>query len=346
MGKVLALITAGVLLPLAGGGYAVAAENPAAGEGQAGSAELRSGDGSRIVDMVSVNGRNFRLSVYSAAMKRNISVEVQRSQAQGNAPTLYLLNGGGGGEDAATWQRQTDVLNFLAQRNVNVVQPVGGKFSFYTDWDRPDRALGVNKWRTFLTEELPPLVDAQFHGNGVNAIAGLSMAATSALQLAIARPDLYRSVAAYSGILGISDQLGHSLVETVVSAGGGDVTNMYGPADSPEWAKNDPYVQAEKLRGKQIFISSGTGSPGIHDKLGDPHLIAPGPIALGNQIVVGGLLETQVHQTTVRFRQRLNELGISATYDVDKSGSHSWGYWEDMFKESWPVLARGLGVIS
>ncbi|SUB40399.1 Mycolyl transferase 85A [Nocardia brasiliensis] len=336
--------TAAVLVSLTGGGLALAAEAPIAGGGGVGVSQLQSANGSRIVDVASDNGRNFRVTVYSAAMNRNIPVEVQHSPAPGKAPTLYLLNGGGGGEDAATWQRQTDVLDFLARRHVNVVQPVGGKFSYYTDWDRPDPVLGVNKWRTFLTEELPPLVDDQFRGSGVNAIAGLSMAATSVLQLATARPDLYKSVAAYSGAPGISDPVGRSLVETVVSAGGGDVTNMYGPPGSPGWAANDPCVQAEKLRGKHIFISAGTGMPGIHDQLGDPHLIAPGPIALSNQIIVGGLIETEVHKSTIKFRNRLESLGISATYDVDRSGSHSWGYWQDMFKESWPVLAAGLGV--
>lgn len=334
-----------VLAPIGGAGIATAADSVVPTENRvANLSRQSSADGSKIVDMSTTDGHAFRVQVYSAAMDRNILVEVQRSRSAGPAPTLYLLNGGGGGEDAATWRRQTDVLDYLARKSVNVVQPVGGKFSYYTDWAKTDPVLGVNKWRTFLTEELPPLVDARFRGNGVNAIAGLSMAATSVLQLATARPDLYRSVAAYSGCPHVSDRAGHSLIEMVVGAGGGDVNNMYGPADSPAWADNDPYVHADRLRGKSIFISSGSGLPGVHDNINDPHLVAPGLGALVNQVAIGGAIENVTHQCTVDFEHRLNLLGIPATFDIDENGSHSWGYWQDMFKKSWPVLAAGLGI--
>ncbi|MDJ0114615.1 alpha/beta hydrolase-fold protein, partial [Rhodococcus erythropolis] len=76
-------------------------------------------------------------------------------------PTLYLLNGAGGGEDRATWQRQTDVNEFFADKNVNVVTPLEGAFSYYTDWVNDDPSLGRQKWQTFLTQELPPVIDAE-----------------------------------------------------------------------------------------------------------------------------------------------------------------------------------------
>ncbi|GAA3184792.1 hypothetical protein GCM10020255_080840 [Rhodococcus baikonurensis] len=66
-------------------------------------------------------------------------------------PTLYLLNGAGGGEDSATWEGRTDVLDFFADKNVNVVTPLEGAFSYYTDWQKDDPVLGRNKWQTFLT---------------------------------------------------------------------------------------------------------------------------------------------------------------------------------------------------
>ncbi|MFC9995493.1 alpha/beta hydrolase [Nocardia sp. NPDC127526] len=336
--KAAVLVAAGVLMSLGGGGVASAVDDSTT------SPQRSSPTGSHIVEARTNDGRNFCVDVYSAAMNRIVQVEVQRARAAGPTPMLYLLNGGGGGEDAATWQRQTDVLEFLADKQVNVVQLVGGKFSYYTDWRAPDPVLGVNRWRTFLTEELPPLLDAEFRGNGLNAIAGVSMSATSALQLAIDRPDLYRSIASYSGCAQISDPYGHSLVATVVGVGGGNVENMYGPITHPDWAANDPFVHADRLRGKNIFISSGNGLPGGHDTLGDPHLMAPGPGGLANQVVLGGIIEAAAHTCAVNLRNRLHGLGIPATYDIDGNGSHSWGYWQDMFKRSWPVLAAGLGL--
>ncbi|MBF6440801.1 alpha/beta hydrolase [Nocardia farcinica] len=303
-----------------------------------------SADGSRAVDLVVVDARTVRLRVYSAAMDRVIDIDVQRPADTGAPrPTLYLLAGAGGGEDSASWAKQTSVLEFLADKNVNVVQPIGGAWTYYTDWRAPDPALGVNKWKTFLTEELPPVIDAALGTNGVNALAGLSMSGTSALQLPIAAPGLYRAVAAYSGCAQISDPVGHHFVATVVAAGHGDVVNMYGPPDDPMWVANDPYVQAERLRGLELFLSTGTGLPGKWDTLNGPHAM-PGSDGLTNQLVLGGILEAGADHCTRNMRDRLTQLGIPATYDFQPRGTHSWGYWEDALKLSWPVLAKGLGL--
>ncbi|MFI6871512.1 alpha/beta hydrolase [Nocardia sp. NPDC050406] len=335
---VLAVAAATALLPIAVAGPAAA--DSVAAVAPAGT----SADGSKIVSSTAVSDRDLKLRVYSAAMDREIEVDVQRpADTSHSAPTLYLLNGAGGGEDSATWTKQTDALNFLADKNVNVVQPIGGQFSYYTDWRAPDPKLGVNKWKTFLTEELPPLIDKALNTNGLNAIAGLSMAGTSVLQLPIAAPGLYRSVAAYSGCAQISDPVGYDFVNTVVAAGGGDTVNMYGPKGDPMWAENDPYVHADQLRGLNLFISSGSGLPGQYDTLNGPHTL-PGAGGLANQVLLGGGLEAATSMCSHNLQAKLNQLGIPATYDFTPSGTHSWGYWEDALKQSWPVLAAGLGL--
>ncbi|MFE3023872.1 alpha/beta hydrolase [Nocardia tengchongensis] len=336
-GSAVLALTATVLLPIAAG---TASADPGSSLNSAGT----SADGSRIASSKYTGDRNLTLQVYSAAMGKNIEVDVQRAADTSQpTPVLYLLNGAGGGTDSATWQKRTDVLNFLADKNVEVVQPVGGAFSYYTDWREPDPTLGVNKWKTFLTEELPPLIDRALNTNGRNAIAGLSMAGTSVLQLPIAAPGLYQSVAAYSGCAQISDPLGYNFVNTVVSVGGGDSKNMYGPQGDPEWAANDPYVHADQLRGLNLFISSGSGLPGPWDTLDGPRTL-PGAGGLINQMVLGGGLEAATDYCTRNLKTKLDGLGIPATYDFTPTGTHSWGYWEDALKKSWPVLASGLGL--
>ena len=57
-----------------------------------------------------------------------------------------------------------------------------------------DPSLGRQKWQTFLTQELPPVIDAEFNTNGVQSISAISMTATSVLNLAIAAPGLYKGV--------------------------------------------------------------------------------------------------------------------------------------------------------
>lgn len=289
--------------------------------------------------------RTVQLRVYSAAMRQDIMVDVLTpADTTTPRPVLYLLNGGGGGQDTATWQRNTDVLGFLAERDVHVVQPVGGRWSYYTDWRSPDPKLGLYKWKTFLTEELPPLIDAEFTTSGANALAGLSTSGTSVLQLPIAAPGLYRAVAAYSGCAQISDPLGQQFVKLAVESwGGGDADNMYGPPGDPAWAANDPYVNAAQLRGLELFVSTGTGVPGMYDVFNGTHM-QPGPRGYLNQLVLGGVIEAAVNMCTHNLRQRLDGLGIPATYDFQPTGTHSWGYWQDALKASWPVLARGMGI--
>lgn len=301
-------------------------------------------DGSKIVDFSVVDDRNITMQVYSAAMDKPITVNVQRPHDTSVArPVLYLLNGAGGGEDAATWDNKApDALKFLADKDVNVVQPIGGAWSYYTDWRAPDPVLGVNKWKTFFTEELPPIVDGALGTNGLNAIAGLSTSGTSVLQLPIAAPGLYKSVAAYSGCAQISDPTGYTFVNLAVNVwGGGNTVNMYGPQNDPMWAANDPYVHADQLRGLNLFISSGSGLPGQWDTLNGPYAL-PGVYGLGNQVLVGGVIEAAVNYCSHNLKAKLDGLGIPATYDFPPTGTHSWGYWHDALIQSWPVLAAGL----
>ncbi|WP_232852022.1 alpha/beta hydrolase [Nocardia acididurans] len=301
-------------------------------------------DGSRIEDFRVIDDRNVRLLVYSAAMRKAIQIDVQRpADTSQPRPVLYLFSGAGGGQDETTWRKRTTALNWLADKNANIVQPVGGMASYYTDWRAPDPVLGVNMWKTFFTRELPPLVDAALGTNGRNALVGMSMSGTSVLQLAVAAPGLFRSVASYSGCAQISDPTGYAYAALVVRNGRGDPDNMYGPQGDPLWAANDPYVHADQLRGTNLFISSGTGAPGAWDTLDGPYT-QPGVGGLANQLILGGIIESAVNTCTRNLQTRLADLAIPATWDLTSTGTHSWGYWQDALVRSWPVLADGLGL--
>ncbi|MEV0947970.1 alpha/beta hydrolase family protein [Rhodococcus sp. NPDC049939] len=301
--------------------------------------------GSYLVSMTNVKDREWKMRVYSASMDQVIPLQVIKpADTSEPRPTLYLLSGAGGGEDSASWQANTDLPTFFADKNVNLVSPLKGKFSYYTDWEQSDPQLGTNMWTTFLTKELPPIVDAQLGTNGINAIAGISMAGTSVLSLAQSAPDLYRGVGAYSGCALTSTDPGKAYVRMVVeAAGGADPTNMWGPYDGPGWAANDPYVNAEKLRGLDIYVSSGTGLPGPGDRLDSPGI--DGNIGtLAGQIIVGGVIEAATNQCTHALAGRLHELGIPATFDFRPTGTHSWSYWEEDLHKSWPMLAASMGL--
>ncbi|MDE8647602.1 alpha/beta hydrolase family protein [Rhodococcus qingshengii] len=302
-------------------------------------------DASYLVSSTKTSDRKVNISVHSASMDRDIPLEVilpaDNSEPR---PTLYLLNGTGGGEDKATWQRQTDINEFFEDKNANVVTPLEGAFSYYTDWVNDDPVLGRQKWQTFMTKELPPVIDAAFNTNKVQSIAAISMTATSVLNYAIASPGLYKAVGSYSGCAETSTPAGQASIEIVVGVRGGvDVENMWGPMDSQGWIDNDPVVNAEGLRGTELYISTGSGLPGPHDTL-DNEAIDGQTGVLANQIIVGGVIEGVTNYCTHNLANKLNELQIPATFDFKPGGTHSWGYWEDDLHNSWPMLANSLGI--
>ncbi|MEV6067920.1 alpha/beta hydrolase family protein [Nocardia sp. NPDC052001] len=297
-----------------------------------------------IVSVHIVDDRTLSFQVYSAAMDKPIRVDVLRPADRTRPhPTLYLLNGASGGYGGKSWQdRAPEVFDFLATKEVNVVQPIGGIASFYGDWRAPDPVLGVNKWKTFLTAELPPLIDKALGANGINAIAGVSGSATAVLNMAIAAPGLFRAVAAYSGCPQISDPIGHEFVRVVAEfVAGGNLDNMYGAPDNPLWAENDPYVHAEKLRGVGLYLYSGTGVPGGYDGYSDEFRTAADVV---DHLIVDGVTEAATGFCTRNMVDRLLELGIPVTYDLPPDGGHAWQYWRDQLIKSWPVLAEGLDI--
>lgn len=310
--------------------------------GLGGVATAEPGAASSISSIIE-DGRTWQLQVYSASMDKDVIVQVQRPVDESKpAPSLYLLSGLDAGEGSASWQQQTDALTFLSDKQVNVVLPIGGRGSYYADWRQEDPVLGVNKWQTFLTEELPPLLDAALGSTGLNSLAGLSTSGTAVLQMAETKPGLFRSVAAYSGCAQIADPVGRQFVKLAVETWtGGNTVNMYGPDNDPAWAENDPVINAEKLRGTDLYISSGSGVPQFEDVRYYTEGNGPqGVVNLGLGVVIEGATNYCSHN----LKDRLDSLGIPATYQFPPVGTHYWPYWQEALHDSWPVLARGMGI--
>ncbi len=302
-------------------------------------------DSARLVSAKNTGATTLEIVVHSAAMNRDIPLSVIRPKdASTPRGVLYLLNGAGGGEDAATWAAQTDVVTFFGDKNVWVVTPNKGAFSYYTDWVKDDPKLGRNKWGTFLGQELPAVFNAAFSTSGKNGIAGISSSATSVLNLAIDYPQLYNSVGSYSGCASTSSEEGMFYIRLVIEArGGGDAKNMWGdfstPAGKANWRANDPLLRAGKLRGKALYLSAATGLPGQHDTLQN---VGGDRKVLGDRIVVGGGIEAATRICTEQLAAKLASLRIPATVDRPVAGTHSWPYWQDQLHKSWPMFKKAL----
>jgi diacylglycerol O-acyltransferase / trehalose O-mycolyltransferase len=301
-------------------------------------------DGTRATAAVPNLDRFIDLTVHSAAMDTDITVKILRAPDSSEpAPTLYLLNGssGGDGDNNGGWTDQTDMVGFFADKQVNVVVPIGGRGSYFTDWRNVDPVLGRPLWTTFLTRELPPVIDSALHTSGAAAIAGVSMSGTSVFQLAMAAPGLYRAIGSYSGCVETSNPQGQAMVSAVVGHWSGDPANMWGPPTDPTWAAKDPYLHADRLRGTAIYVASGTGWPGPLDTLDGPG-IGGDAVKLIAQLLSGALLETVTDACTQALRARFALLQIPATFQFRPVGTHSWGYWQQDLHDSWPMFAAAL----
>lgn len=298
--------------------------------------------GARIVSENVVAPTEIDVEVASPAMRRPVPVKVIPARSGAAAPTLYLLNGAAGGEGGSSWFDQTDIRTFFAHEDVNVVVPMGGAASYFTDWQRTDPKLGVQKWATFLTEELPSVVDKRFNGNGRNAIAGMSMAGTSVFQLSLHAPTLYRALGSFSGCAQTSDPAGQAAVRLVVEGrGGGNTVNMWGPPTAPAWRDNDPYLHVEQFRGKSVYVSNGSGVPGRYDTINGPGIDGNGQ-KLAEQVAVGAVIETATDQCSRNLERRMRELGVPATFHFYEGGTHAWPYWQDELHRAWPQFKAAL----
>ncbi|MEU6564933.1 alpha/beta hydrolase [Nocardia nova] len=280
-----------------------------------------------VVDRQPLGPAAVRMDVYSPSMDRVITNRVIQAAGGGPAPTLYLLSGIGGGVDNISWWDDTDVRAFFADKHVNVVMPVGGAYSMYTDWLSDDPAVGRNRWQTYLTQELPGVIDAQLDTTGRNAVAGVSMSGGSAVDLAIQAPQRYDAVASYSGCPWGNDPAGIAMVSAQVIRGGGNPGNMWGPPGGGAWPVHDAFARAGALGGKAIYLSAASGIPGAIDR---GWAFPP--------------VEAFAAVCTSAFAGRLTQAGVPAVYIERPRGAHTWGLFEQDLHDSWPVLAGGIGA--
>lgn len=279
------------------------------------------------------------LQVKSDAMGGTVPVTVLTPGGTAPRGTLYLLDGADGGAKVSDWITKGGAQSFFAGRNVNVVLPAGGAGSFYTNWMRKDAAIGKPQWETFLTKELPSVVAEQFGSNGRNAIMGLSMGGQAAFALAARNPELYRGVGSLSGCPPVSQPANEAYVRTTVAKSGGDANNMWGPTGGKRWRANDPARNLYALRGKAVYLGSGTGAVGPLDLTvkRDPK---DGPEDA--QIAAGSALEAAAYRCSVEFATKLTSAGVAFTPGFRFIGTHSWVYWQRDLPEAWNTLAPSI----
>ncbi len=276
------------------------------------------------------------LMVPSAGMGRDIKIQFQSGGE--NSPAVYLLDGLRAQDDFNGWDINTQAFEWFLDSGLSVVMPVGGQSSFYADWYAPARNKGPTvtyKWETFLTQELPAYLQANKAVKPTGSAAvGLSMAGSSALNLATWHPQQFIYAGSMSGFLNPSEGWWPFLINiSMGDAGGFKADDMWGKTQDPNsgWKRNDPMVNIPTLvaNNTRLWVYCGNGQP---NELGGGDLPAT-------------FLEDLTIRTNITFRDNyLAAGGSNGVFNFPDNGTHNWAYWGRELQAMLPDLQRVLGA--
>ncbi|MCP2178093.1 alpha/beta hydrolase [Williamsia maris] len=255
-------------------------------------------------------------------------VKVRMWTRPGNYKTVIALDGFRATDDVSGWEHNTKIQN-MADSGVNVVEPVGGLASFYSDWDAPSNFNNQRyryRWNCLISQKLIPELDRRQLNVGPRrqyAIMGISMGGNAAMVLG-ANNRRISHLFSLSGYLNLSapgmrEAIRIALLDAGIEAGVGPFNSdsMWGPPWSPRWLENDPFVQIGNMRGKKVRVAAGSGLPGRY-----PNTLVG--------YLQGGPLEALSLAQSRAFQVQALINNVAITSDFPSTGVHAWGYWSDM----------------
>jgi putative tributyrin esterase len=207
-------------------------------------------------------------------------------------PVLYLLHGLS--DDDTAWTRYTSIERYVGALGLAVVMPQVHR-SFYAD-----EARGAKFW-TFLSEELPTVVDTFFRVSPRRAdtfVAGLSMGGYGALKWALRQPERFAAAASLSGALDLAHRQIH-----------------------------DARPHMRELMSRVFADRPITGTD---DDLF--HLLDAADPATLPSMYVGCGTDDHLYEDNQRFRDACRRRGIELSVDF-APGEHEWGYWDTTIRQ-------------
>ena len=265
----------------------------------------------------------------------DVKVRIWRA-ASGAKKSLILLDDLRAPSDRSGWEQNTDAEN-IALSGINIVEPVGGQASFYTDWDSRSNLNGQQYrylWETFLAVTLPKFLASIGLDSKNNAIAGASMGGGAALILAANHRDLFAFAGSFSGFVNVSAPGARESIRAIMLGDGGyNSDSMWGPPWGPRWIQNDAVARADDLRGVSMYVSAGGG--------GTTSLDSPNS---GMDTLNAQMLEGMANSEAQALQRRFDELGVKATFNFTSAGTHSWPYWKAELWRALPKIRLALGV--
>jgi len=287
--------------------------------------------------VVDADSRLERWSIASPAMKRVVDVQIIRApDPTAPAPLLLLLDGVDSPSDS-DWITRGRAPEVFRDENVTVVLPTDATASMYSDWVADDPVLGRQRWETFLTAELLPLLDAHpdLHSTGRHGVGGLSMGAAGALQLAAHHPDLFDGVFGISGCYSPLTPIGRQTTNLVVTSRGGTLENLWGPFGSPEWQRHDTTADPEGLRNMAVYLSAATGA--LEGAELDEFLRSEELTSMGTLLERGALTCTRDLDLAMRAHGMTHQQVV-----YRDTGAHNWIHFHNELRPAWEAIRDAL----
>jgi len=208
---------------------------------------------------------------------------------------VYLLHGLW--DNATTWTRFSNLEYYASKYNLAVIMPEVQR-SFYMDMKN-----GYDYFR-YVSEELPMLCQRMFHISDSREdtfVAGVSMGGYGALKCALAHPERYAAVAAFSAVCDVAE----FVEQARQGIRGKDFKGPFGEALELE-QKDDLFHLATECAQKTV-----AERPRILMCCGQSDFL---------------------HNHNVRMREHLKALGYDLTYR-EWPGEHEWGFFNEALRE-------------
>ncbi|WJY95709.1 Diacylglycerol acyltransferase/mycolyltransferase Ag85A precursor [Corynebacterium felinum] len=275
-----------------------------------------------------------RLKIASPAMGRAVEVQVRPAPNRNfQAPTLVLLDGATAPSQSG-WLREGQVLDTMKNEQVTLIMPTEGTGSNYADWAQDDPYLGRMKWETFLTQELPAVIEnpaSGFNTDGRRYIGGLSMGGSAAVRIANRHPDKYRGVFSLSGCYSTTEDTSRNFLNFVTRSVGGDPMLTW---DESGRARHDTVANPQGLKKMPVYIFTADGNVVEADRVKHRTNL--------KQLAGATILEKVVHACTVEFDQSLRSHGIDHAKVVYQDGGiHDWMYYKQQLPLAWAHIRQG-----
>ncbi|MEV6153591.1 alpha/beta hydrolase family protein [Nonomuraea sp. NPDC052129] len=281
------------------------------------SSGARAAEAVEVVEEKRLDERRMELTIRSPALAGTTKVRLLLPsgwESRRDWPVLWLLHGGL--DDYASWTAKTDVDALTRNSGLMVVMPDGGKCGSYSDWWNGGDG-GPPRWATYHLKELLPLLESRYRAGRERAVAGYSMGGQGAMLYAA--KGYFKAAASFSGAVHILEPGVPQAVMagTTIGCFGTDWKRVWGDpaAQRSVWRAHNPYDQAGKLKGGQLYVAAGAGD----------------------------LVEDLANRAARAFAGRLERLGIPVRTHFYRGG-HNHESWQRELHRAYPMLSRAIGA--